>query len=485
MNSIYNTVIKAKNETLIPVLNSGKTIESKYDPQKDALRQLSLFNKKYNFYLVFGLGSGILVSELSKSNSIVFVVEKNEESYNFLFSNFPSVEEFKLKKNIILTTINNFNIKLLESYIPALHGDLKIIEQKNWCEEIENDFFYIKSELEKTLEKISSDFSVQSHFGKIWQNNIINNLKLSKDKASFFSDINSNKIAAVIAAGPSLDETIQIINTKRNDFFIIATDTAYSVLVKKNIFPEIVVSLDGQCISYSHFFENRKTMNNTCFYFDLCGNFSVINKLKKLSVNYEFFKTGHPLSEFVNFYSNNSIHHLNSGSGTVTIAAVNLAIDFGFNLIQVYGADFGYINNKPYAKGTYLDNNFNLSSNKINTFEKQFCRLMYRTELINLENKRTTAVLDNYRISFESFLISNNISFTQTENIYFIENKRNNKNIQPFSLTCSYEQFVEKLKKINEYTVFLPYYAWIRNTTKIDSLIELENIAHSALVRYN
>ena len=39
------------------------------------------------------------------------------------------------------------------------------------------DILQIKTDLSLALKKISADFSVQSHFGKIWQRNIINNLK--------------------------------------------------------------------------------------------------------------------------------------------------------------------------------------------------------------------------------------------------------------------------------------------------------------------
>ncbi|MBP5450767.1 MAG: hypothetical protein J6Y16_00865, partial [Treponema sp.] len=61
--------------------------------------------------------------------------------------------------------------------------------------------------MEETLPSISADYSVQAHFGKQWQGNIIKNLSRVTDCPAPF--IPSGKTACVIAAGPSLDRSIE------------------------------------------------------------------------------------------------------------------------------------------------------------------------------------------------------------------------------------------------------------------------------------
>ena len=57
--------------------------------------------------------------------------------------------------------------------------DLLVNVQDSWIQENKENIPQIKNDLSLALKKISADFSVQSHFGKIWQHNIFSNLKLS------------------------------------------------------------------------------------------------------------------------------------------------------------------------------------------------------------------------------------------------------------------------------------------------------------------
>ena len=135
-------------------------------------------------------------------------------------------------------------------------------------------FQKIKNQIKLSLEKISADFSVQAHFGKIWQSNIMKNLKLASKISSKTAGGGNKKKAAVIAAGPSFDETINLL-LKHDDYYIISTDTAFSTLLKYGLIPDAVISLDGQTVSFNHYLnKNLKQLNQTEFYFDLSANFS-------------------------------------------------------------------------------------------------------------------------------------------------------------------------------------------------------------------
>ena len=76
------------------------------------------------------------------------------------------------------------------------------------------------------------------------------------DDASFTAP--AGKTALIAAAGPSLDKAILYIKKKRNDFYIVATDTAYRSFSKRGIGCDAVVSIDGQILSAEHFFSETE-----------------------------------------------------------------------------------------------------------------------------------------------------------------------------------------------------------------------------------
>ena len=71
----------------------------------------------------------------------------------------------------------------------------------------------IKTIVEKAIKTVKADFAVQSHFGKIWNKNIFENLKIASEQKNTSQTIenlkkNNKKTAAIIAAGPTLDTTV-------------------------------------------------------------------------------------------------------------------------------------------------------------------------------------------------------------------------------------------------------------------------------------
>lgn len=499
--SIYSSFIEAKTGTLIPVLVNGKTLESRYNPEAEAEKKITSINFNYDFFILIGLCSGILAEKIlsKKPESTILAIETSEE--DFLFLNQSPVIN-KIHNKIICCTPENLVQALINNYIPAFYGNLQIIENQVWCMENAEINNTIKLLINKSLDYISKDFSVQSHFGKLWQNNILNNLQLLQEYDSHLENyiIPTDKTAIVVAAGPSLDSKLQELETNRDMYFIIATDTAFSILQKKNIFCDCVISIDAQQISYNHFINNLESCKNTLFVFDLTGNHSVCKKLIENKMKVLFSINNHPFSNYINEHSNKVFPQLFSGAGTVTIGALDFAIQCGFNKIQVIGADFSYINFKPYAKGTYLDSLYSMNSNYVNSSEKTFTGLMYRTEITKINDKIIkTPVLDSYENSFLEYLKSNNAQFNKENEIYFIELStstrirfKSQKTVDIKKILMEFDSentnFTRKnsIKSLKNTDIcLLPLISWLRNNeNKVeDNFSELLKIAYSMILR--
>ncbi|MCQ2573690.1 MAG: DUF115 domain-containing protein [Treponema sp.] len=482
MQSYYKDIIKAKNEELIPVLQNGKTIESLYNPQKDAERKIQSLSVSETFYIIYGLGSGILIEELIKKNpkSKIICLEFSETDINFL-SNISRIKNLFQNPNIKIISKEKFYECFINEYLPSIHGNLQIIEQNNYfsvSKEYEN---FIKQQTKQALQDISKDYSVQAHFGKLWQHNILNNIK--QTNTFHIENFPTEKTCLILAAGPNLENYISEIKNNDNKYFIIATDTAFSTALKFGIECNIVVTLDAQNISINHF--TKKIDKGQLFLLDYSSSPSIAKKIQKHNKDLLFFTSGHPLATYFTKKNINQLT-LTPGSGTVTIAALDFAIKAGFCNIKVIGADFSYPKNKPYCKGTYLDYLYNKNSTKITQSETTFCKLMYRTELIEENQIKTTETLKSYRDSFEKYLKSQKINFYKEQNCYVI--KKNYENInKEFSneILYSRESIISLCSDdITRNKALLPYMAYCRKQNPDFSVEKMEETAIKDLKRF-
>lgn len=503
---LYKSFEQTKNGSYIPVFLSGRTMESRYNPQRDAENLYNSINKESKFFLVLGVGSGIFLNLLSEKNpdAKIIAFEMYREDIDFL-SQGEDIKKTLNNPSIIFSDFENLESRLMQNYLPAKYGNLEIIEQRAWINEINEKKDSIYYVIKKALGIISADYSVQAHFGKIWTSNILNNAKLAENHFhNYLEDISSEslkKTAVIVAAGPTLDKKIENFSDEnQKDFFFIATDTAASSLIKRRIIPDIIVSIDGQSVSYNHFLSrNNKDITKEektapLFAFDLSANSSAAKHFCEAQNKVMFFCSGHPLSSALNASNNSILPVFFSGAGTVTITALDMAVKSGFKKILILGADFAYSEGKAYTRGTYLDSLYNKQSSKLNETEEIYSKLMFRTELKSItEGIKTTQVLEAYRYSLEKYLTDNNLLFSKINDIYEIENKADKRtNIFLTNENCSFSlsNFYKKLEnaQIEELEpLLLPYVAWLRNKEKYINIQynKLLKLALDSIVRYN
>lgn len=450
MAAIYTDIIFSKNGEKIPA-KDRISFHSKYAPEKEAENFANEFNSK-GFFIVIGLCGGYHIQKLHEkfSSSKIVAVENSKDDIQFL-SQIECVKNLEKEKNIFITDLENLEKNILENYLPALDGNLFVESLRSYKNVFPETVEKAQQIIKSAVRLVSADFSVQKHFGKIWQHNILENLSLAEkcaDFSSFTKDFDTSKTAAIIAAGPSLNKTAAELKENRRKYFIISTDTAYNSLKRNNLTADVVVSVDGQMISHSHFIS--KPDEKTKFVFDLCASSSAIRKILKSKNEVLLSESGHPLTNYASHYDGkNHFVHLETGSGTVTIAAANFAAAAGFEKIKLFGADFSYIDGLPYAKGTYLDTNFRQNETRISNAESKFVNLLFRTQIIKISKTRfTTEVLNSYKTSMEDFFKSHGIIKIK-ENEYKTEKKcRLNLGNEKFDFQDFKKKFIFELKKI-------------------------------------
>ncbi|MBO4509326.1 MAG: motility associated factor glycosyltransferase family protein [Spirochaetaceae bacterium] len=447
-NIFYTGTKKSKTGKDIPVLSNGRTFFSEYNPERDIQFYANTPSvKDSGFILVAGIGDGSHINTLLELNpkAVLLILEYNKETLEYLFESKLCSPELKNNPRVSFTTPETLCTDLKNTYIPVLYGTFLYHPVKAWqLAYEESGESSLKDMIQETLRDIAADYATQARFGKLMHTNILKNLELFSEAAAIKSpsskagtevndiilyeeDIrtivaqNADKKAAIIGAGPSLDESMPLLEQNRNRFFIISTDTAYRSLYRNGIKADMVVTLDGQNASISHFIGIDSP--ETIVAADICTNAAAARHLMEKGHKLYFFTTGHPLGTLVNSWYKNaciSQHETSrtllpvytAGSGTVLSAAADIAVKAGFRSIRFFGADFAYKSGKPYTRGTYLDDTFLSGCNRIVPEETSFCALCYRTELTKTDEGYTTPLLSSYKNELISYIASHNALFS-------------------------------------------------------------------------
>lgn len=491
---IYSETIETKTGQKIPLYSNGHPAHSKYNPSNEKLNLPEGFT---GCVICAGIAGSFHIAGIINRPEItrIIAVEADEQSLEFAKS-LESTKKIASISKIVMCSTNTLFQTIKQNYLPALHGNICFTSLFSWEKENPDLTKNIQDITRNALQEVSRDYSVQAHFGLLWQRNIFLNLRqLSTRETQPGNSFDTKLTAAVIAAGPTLDKGIERISRNRDKYFIISTDTAYQTLIKNKIYCNAVISVDSQRVSSEHFFGCPDSKNGrTHFVFDIASNPLAVKSVLEKGHEIEFVKSHHPLCELA--LGNSPLKTLSSGGGTVTIACCDWARLSGFSSIELFGADFSYSEGKPYASGTYLDNKFNSNSSRTDSSEKTFAGLMFRTELISKGNNvYSTQILDYYRKTLEQW--QNEHSYERKGQI--LTSKITLQNAKTPAFEFDFDGFVsnwihmgnlidddeESEDSIKIKTALLPYIAWLKkNSKKQLSLKEYFKLAFNSSLRY-
>ncbi len=496
MSSCYTSWKIAKTGEHIPCFIGDKPSTSLYNPMRDAEQFTTMVQDGYT--VICGLASGLHVNEVVNQfpNNKIIVVETNNQTIDFLLhSGYVTISN-----NVVLCTIEDLESTIVKTYFPPLDGNFSVVPLRSWVDANKDTYDAITVCIKSALSEISSDVSTQAQFGKIWNRNILQNLSICETISNngildiLKTTFPTQKKAFIAGAGPGLEDSITELKCNRNEYFIISTDTAFHALSEQDIDCDIVVSIDPQLISTSHFM--CKKHKNTIFAFDLCANTASVRAVLKEGNPVCFFKSNHPLcvyadNWFENIFGESYFPTVKSDGGTVTLTALNFARLVGFSDIVSAGCDFAYTKNKMYAKGIYMDSIFNAQSKRTKTTENCFLSIMFRSPLIRRKNSITTNLLNVYKQYFDNFFKSNSSNgklkkISEFTPIYkkqgfvfqkFIAYYRNN-------LNTSVQKDVRIDSKMLKATL-LPYIAWyVRTSENTIKKSEIYKIALNATIHF-
>jgi hypothetical protein len=229
------------------------------------------------------------------------------------------------------------------------------------------------------------------YFAEQWQSNFMENLEFvfrSVPVKSFF-DVFKNIPAVIVSAGPSLDKNIDQLKEAKGKCVIICVGTALKALLKKNIEPDFVVSIDGGKKNFEHFDGHRV---KSPLVYDLTLYPKIVKEYEGSLI----------IAEIASTYTKLLSDKLSLDFGKLSTgpSVANLSLDFaymlGCNPIIFMGQDLAYSDHRTHASGTTYEKD----RIKENSDEREYIYVEGNFE----EKVLTDRVLLSFKTWFENYI---------------------------------------------------------------------------------
>lgn len=354
--------VMSKDNLPVPIYKK-KALHSRYFPLKESEKYASQPD-----FAVIAIGAGGLyhLTSVAKHSPVIAISICHELTLQIL-------EEISLdclfpSGNIKIITLEelpaSFPYFTCSSYQIILHPVLSnlFIKETNkivqWIQSVFNPQF--------------TNIKTQRTFGKKWLKNALINLSDMQHFNTEPLEI-KNKAIVVCGAGPSLDMSIPLLKRKRSDLYIASVDTALPILVKNEIIPDSVFSMDTSPYSSYHFVG---TFNKSIRFFK---DYTSSLKIKKNSVSLLF--SDFPLLPLCGFQLD-PLPRLDTSSGNIGTSMIQFFGKYFSELPLICtGIDFGFYNKISYSKGNYHENYRIHNASYFSDSEQYDAKLYYRQNL--------------------------------------------------------------------------------------------------------
>lgn len=332
---------------------------SKYDPVKEAQKQVSAAYDGQTHVLLLGFGMGYMAEEIVKklprnlNGPQIFVVEPD-----------PGVFLQALRAKDLSSLLGDRRIAWCVGMTPDQVGDywnaaldwtvlekLAIVDHPPSMARFRDHFGRVVEKIRYLCNRSKGNLVTLMHAGFEFHSNYFANLA----ESFFLPGVSRlfNKFpgvpAIIVAAGPSLDKNIHLLKQVKGKFPIIAVDTALRQLVANDIKPDVVCAADP---SYENSLDFVGVENET----------DVVLALEPMT---------HP-DIFASFKGPRMVMTFGGGLfpvmkdyresvgklicwGSIATTVYDLAINLGANPLVFIGLDLSFADGRLHARGSYSD----------------------------------------------------------------------------------------------------------------------------------
>ncbi len=360
-------------------------LTSRYQPHREAERLLRAAfpaenransGKKREVILLLGLGAPALLGQLLKilePGQICIAVDAHLELGRLLYSHSADLQNFLLRPGCHLFCGREMR-PLLRQYLESLPAEgfrgLRIVHHPASLRLAPQFYSEVESETGNLLKARLSDLLTRMKFEQLWLKNILLNCRYlppaDNPEAALYTvrgyeNILKGRPGLLVAAGPSLTESLEYLSLLQERAFILAVDTALAPLLAANIRPHAVISLDAQPHSLFSFL--GFDLSSILLFADLVAQPHLLRKTRPAKVvfstttklvvsasgeaNWEFT----PGTQYAHTI-HGPIGGLQSG-GSVATSGFDLLRFLGCDPLILIGQDLAYSDRCIHANGTH------------------------------------------------------------------------------------------------------------------------------------
>ncbi len=406
------TVIRSRAGLPVPIVRREHRdigLHSRYDPLREAERAAE-HTAGSGFVIVLGLGLGYHITPLLTQRQLeaVVVVDRDAALARAMLGlrDLTAVLGDPRLKILIDPDMTEVEQSISHRYLPAIHGRLETVVLQG-RQALDRDWFTaVAATVRTAAQHAVTEYHTQRKLGRRWFMNTLVNLGSGAAARAMQSGavekaVPADRPAVIAAAGPSLRRALTGLRDRHKRCSIIATDSALPVLLAAGVRPALVVSIDCQHATYHHLLAG--TPAGTTAVVDIAGPPIALRAFSRLAL----VASGHPLARYLQ-HRLGWPRTLDLSGGTVTYAALALALELGICDLEVVGADFAYPDRMPYCVDTYLDRYFRARQSRLTGLEQLHLEFVFSepglARVEGVERLYTATRMQRYRALTEALV---------------------------------------------------------------------------------
>ncbi len=282
-------------------------------------------------------------------------------------------------------------------------------------------FSEVQERIRQILRAKLSDLLTRFEFERNWIRNIIvNSMRLPRAVAgpaavNHYRGRLQGRPAVLVAAGPSLRESLPLLRELRKRAFVLACDTAFKVLANGNVLPHAVITLDAQKHTLFHFL-GEPSLSEVVVFADLVVHPLILRSIAPRGVVFSTTarhgvqpdgtttRETTPGSAYAEAIVG-PVGDVQSG-GSVATSGFDLLRLLGAGQILLLGQDLAYTGREIHSTGTHHNERWLTSLSRTKTLEHINEAVMRKRRLVSVEaigggQEPSDYVLSLYRHWFE------------------------------------------------------------------------------------
>ena len=386
-NSLYNIKdvlwdISASEEDIMVINRNGRLyyLNSRYSDEefaKNWAKQFEGDNYK-TVYIIFGLSNFRCVKELIKNVGKESAILLYEPDKNIFMKAIEKIDITDVIKNDeVVLCINGINDEVFGEFVAIVMNNYALMRLTKYCCMPNYDKLYpeiwrdvirnIKEKYESVILSRNTEILMASEFirNKVSTcRDIIREYSIVQLRKELYKIKNIKNIPAIIvSAGPSLDKNINELKQAKGKAFILVVDTALKALLKRDIIPDLIITIDSHKppVLFMHpRFKDIPMVVCDCSNYELY----LFHKGKR----FYFSETDSYISYIYEKGTGEKLYPTETG-GSVANNAFSLANILGFKNIILVGQDLAYTDKKKHTTDAYGNSDDNLLKDNKKYFE--------------------------------------------------------------------------------------------------------------------